>query len=220
MWLTIILCVMIMILLWVNYNNKPLNYKRQNFIHMTLKTMCTDLIQVLNYFNIPYFIHSGTLLGAVREQNIIFHDDDMDIAIFPAHKDIILSQEFNDELKKYNIHADFTVKKKVDKEIIIVKCADCDHSIFIDIFVFEEKDGLVQYKSPLCRQIWKRGYFKTEELYPLKEYNIDGLKLMGPNNPYPYLVRHYGKKWKIPYRRKRNHDDDINLSRTCNGKCI
>ena len=46
-------------------------YKLMKFIHNTLIK-----------FKIPYFICGGTLLGAIRHQGIIPHDDDGDICVF------------------------------------------------------------------------------------------------------------------------------------------
>lgn len=196
------------------------NEKRQEYIHSRLLEMLELILRIFKEYQIPYFIHSGTLLGAVRENNIISHDDDIDIAIFPENKDFILSKEFNDEIKKYNLKTEMVLQKDIDKEIIKLKYLHANHGIFMDIFVFEEIDDRIQYKAPLCRRIWPRGFFEKEEMYPIKKYKLRTLEVDGPNNPIPYLKRHFGSDWKIPKDRKRDHNDIIKLNETCNGECI
>jgi phosphorylcholine metabolism protein LicD len=194
--------------------------KRQEYIHKHLIELLELTTRVFNEFRIPYFIHSGTLLGAVRENNIIPHDDDIDIAIYPEDKDFLLSKEFNDEIKKYNLKTEMVMQKDIDKEIIKMKYLKADHGIFLDIFVFEDTNDRVQYRAPLCRRIWPRGYFTKDEMYPIKKYQLRHLEVNGPNNPIPYLERHYGEDWKIPKTRERNHNEIIKLNETCNGKCV
>lgn len=194
--------------------------KRQEYIHSHLIDMLELITKIFREYRIPYFIHSGTLLGAVRENNIIPHDDDIDIAIYPEDKDFLLSKEFNEEIRNYNLKTEMVLQKDIDKEIIKLKYLKADHGIFLDIFVFEDTEDRTQYRAPLCRRIWPRGYFTKEEMYPLKKYQLRHLEVFGPKDPIPYLKRHYGEDWKIPKTRQRNHNEVIKLDETCNGKCI
>ena len=45
--------------------------KRQEYIHQHLIDMLELITKIFREFRIPYFVHSGTLLGVVRENNII-----------------------------------------------------------------------------------------------------------------------------------------------------
>ena len=207
---------------YFQYNTKKkreyLNFKKQEFIHQHLLILLDNIVKLFDKYGIPYFIHSGTLLGAVREQNIILHDDDVDIAIFPESKDFVLSSGFTKELKKLNLKVEFSEPRLMEKEIIKLKYLKANHEIFIDIFVFEKEQDKIQYHSPECREIWKNGYFLMEEVFPLKKYKIRNYWFDGPKNPIPYLERHYGN-WKVPKIRKRNHLDEINLNDNCDGYC-
>ena len=194
--------------------------KRQEYIHSHLIDMLELITKIFREYRIPYFIHSGTLLGVVRENNIIPHDDDIDIAIYPEDKEFLLSKEFNEEIKKYNLKTEMVLQKDIDKEIIKLKYLKADHGIFLDIFVFEDTEDRTQYRAPLCRRIWPKGYFTKEEMYPLKKYQLRHLEVFGPKDPIPYLKRHYGEDWNIPKTRQRNHNEVIKLDETCNGKCI
>ncbi len=194
--------------------------KRQEYIHRHLIEMLELITKIFREFRIPYFVHSGTLLGVVRENNIIPHDDDIDIAVYPQDKEFLLSKEFNEEIKKYNLKTEMVLQKDIDKEIIKLKYLKADHGIFLDIFIFEDTEERTQYRSPQCRRIWPRGYFTKKEMYPLKKYQLRHLEVFGPDNPIPYLERHYGADWKIPKTRERNHNEVIKLDETCNGKCV
>ena len=196
------------------------NEKRQEYIHKHLIEMLELITNIFKEFHIPYFIHSGTLLGVVRENNIIPHDDDIDIAIYPEDRDFLLSKEFNKEIKKYNLKTEMDLPKDVDKEIIKLKYLKAAHGIFLDIFVFEDTEERTQYRAPLCRQIWPKGYFTKKEIYPLKKYRLRHLEVYGPKNPIPYLERHYGLDWRTPKTRERDHNEIIKLDETCNGKCV
>ena len=47
-----------------------------------------------------------------------------------------------------------------------------------------------------------------KEIYPLKLYKFGNLYVNGPNNPYPYLIRAYGKNYnKIVKNNYVNHSD-------------
>lgn len=47
------------------------------------------------------------------------------------------------------------------------------------------------------------GYCKIEELFPLKLYDFNGLKIPGPNNIDNYLKNHYGNYMKLPPEQER-----------------
>lgn len=215
----IFLWVSILILLFfiLNYRETYEYTKKQNdFLHYKLLELCKKITTVFDKHNITYFIHSGTLLGSVREGNIIPHDDDIDIAIFPHDIEYLLSEEFEQELNKYDLKF---IPFKTNKGIIKLKDLNSKHGIFIDIFIFRKNGHKVEYDSEISRNIWKNGWFDENELFPLTLYRLGDLNLFGPNDPYPYLLRHFGKDWKIPKIRKRDHNKEINLDKSCYGEC-
>jgi len=55
---------------------------------------------LLERYNITWWATGGTLLGAVRNKGIIPHDDDIDYNILNDQTDILLSDKFDQDLKK------------------------------------------------------------------------------------------------------------------------
>ena len=49
----------------------------------------------------PWFLHHGTLLGALRDQDIIPWTGDVDVAIPPWVHDRLVSEEWNEQLLKF-----------------------------------------------------------------------------------------------------------------------
>lgn len=48
------------------------------------------IIQQINRHNLQYWLDSGSLLGMVREQNLLVHDNDIDISILEEHETKLL----------------------------------------------------------------------------------------------------------------------------------
>ena len=46
-----------------------------------LRTLAVDVIVTLNKYNVDYWVDFGTLLGIIREQDIIFGDNDVDVVL-------------------------------------------------------------------------------------------------------------------------------------------
>lgn len=176
-------------------------------IHHDLKDLMKELMILFEENDIKYFIHSGTLLGAVRNEGIIPHDDDIDIAIFENNVEYLLSDEFHKKCEEKNIEfIPFKTNKGIIKARFIKKRTN---NVFIDIFIFRIHGEIVEYNSMDSRNTWRNGWFHIYELFPLKHYSFEGMKLMGPHDPYPYLIRHYGRNWKIPKKHKKNHQKQI-----------
>lgn len=75
-----------------------------------LKEMLKDVVVALDSSDIPYFIEGGTLLGAVRHQDIVPWDDDIDICFF---------LEDYERLVTY-------LQTHLDTEKYVVQCLDTD----------------------------------------------------------------------------------------------
>jgi len=83
-----------------------------------------EIIKILNDNNIKYWVCHGTLLGIIRDNNLIPWDHDIDIALWSKNiskekiTEIMLSNNFK-LLKKYYEDASLTFKKNEGKRIDI-----------------------------------------------------------------------------------------------------
>lgn len=197
---TILLGITIFLICIFSFNTKETlideHYKK---IHDILYSLLEKTISLFKKHDIKYFIHSGSLLGAVRENGIIPHDDDIDIGIFPESVEKLKSPKFQNDLKKLNLR--ITINKNN-----IHKIREINSKIFIDIFVFRENENKIEYDSDYCNKNWPNGWFSKDDFFPLKKYVFGDMNVDGPVNPYPYLEQHFGNDWQIPKRTHSHHD--------------
>ncbi len=128
-----------------------------------IKPLQKKLLEILNYFDafcrehgIEYYIHSGTILGAIRHKGFIPWDDDVDVILTQDNYDkfVKLYREFGDE-KKYHLQIFFEstqesvfAKLRANNTTFIeenVKHKKIHHGVFIDIVTLQTApDGKYQ----------------------------------------------------------------------------
>lgn len=159
--------------------HKRILYEGMNKVHNILKEN-----------DIPYFAICGTLLGAIRDKEIIPWDDDIDIGIFEGDMDKFNNIDFD----YYGYEMKPVLRSGIGKIYITDKC-------YIDIFAFENvklnNNSVYQYVHESARKAWPKEYFKVEEMFPLKMYKFGDIEISGPNKFEPYAKRVWGK-WKKP----------------------
>lgn len=160
-----------------------------------------DVIELLDAYNIVYWIDCGTCLGAYRYGGIIPWDWDIDISILlPDHDNVkkILSQL---DPNKYQIQDWSSYSKPKTFLKLYVK----ETKNFIDIYHYQinEEDRTVGYlftylDSPFPHS-WKKAELKCmkplkyEEMFPLKKAAFDKLTVWAPNNVVAFLQSKYGE---------------------------
>ena len=149
-----------------------------------LKENLIDVNMHLNRFDIPHFLIGGTLLGAVRDKNILEWEKDIDLGIFTNHCDY-LSNIYN-ALKQLEILG-FTVTK------FFPTCITLDRGIRVDLFAFfKGADGYY------CRLGDYQLTYPFECLNSLDKIDLYGNKYSIPHNSELFLSTQYGENWKIP----------------------
>ena len=148
-----------------------------------------DLLAALNYTT---FLNSGTLLGLIREERFLPHDDDVDMAvILRASTPEGIINEWH-ELKKM-IKNTLNETHLMDKEEhFFMHKVICPDALEIDLFPAWINAGKVY--------IWPYSYGDIEEsdLLPLKMPHRNKCRACLPNNPEALLEVNYGREWRNP----------------------
>ena len=182
---------------------KYLNKKQRQQLRKNGTTILKNLNLAFEELNIPYWLAFGTLLGAVREKNIIVHDLDLDIATWKHSH----SGKIAETLTKYGFALKRTIKLEGDTGI---EETYSYNDVNIDIFYFEKiSDKLVK-----CHVFYidkSLGYMETINkyggLFPLEvvlpfeglsKYTFLGVQVYIPDIYEKHLAFHYGEDYMIP----------------------
>ena len=158
--------------------------------HSTLQ----DAGHLMQRLQIPWYIVSGTFLGAVREGDFLSHDYDVDIGVH--------AEDFD--------HAAFLAGLRTDPQFCLVRIDDYvdlqgpeltpirapalykvahQTGVEVDIFLHHLEDGKRWHGS--ARHRWWNADFSTAP------YTIGDLTVLGPSDSETYLRENYGD-WRTP----------------------
>jgi len=153
--------------------------------------------------NIEYFIFYGTLLGIIRENNIIKGDDDIDFMVNHKSKKLLL--------KKMKLNKTFKINKKVSNEYFIqfIK-KNKKLKTFIDFYFYtknKKKDYIIDRHNWLGNIKDKRFalHFPTKMIFPI----IKNKKFNMPKKPKSACIYIYGKTWSTPLTKNTNYRPEI-----------
>ena len=148
------------------------------------KYLLNTLKRVFEENGIELLLAYGTLLGAIRENDFIGHDSDMDTMIW--RKDMQKGLDLAPELEKYDIHLHCYVLPWIFT--YSYKGVTCDVDVINEpIYPLNKRFCLIE------SQYIQRSFFETIEKYEFK----GGMHTI-PAHPEVLLEYHYGKKWRIP----------------------
>ena len=173
-----------------------INKNQSDDLYISMKLLHDTLLE----HKIEYFMVGGTLLGAIRHQGVIPHDDDGDICIFK--KDVSKLRK----LINYFDDIGYVLEEGLEEKQCHKRKNSCTwffsskkkHAIGIDIFVMFKKGDKITYYDPYWETASNGGqkcYFSEELLFPLLPYRFGNYYLYGPHNAIEHLNRCYGQDW-------------------------
>lgn len=147
-----------------------------------LKIFCS----IVENSNLKYGLFFGTLLGAIRENNFIEHDEDTDIYMLYEERESFLKLLFEFENKELKV-------VRLDKDMVSLMRKD----EYIDVYFFR-----IKYKFGIKRL----RVYSNETEYPALglenpvKRDFLGIEVSIPSNSVNLLERMYGKNWQIPIK--------------------
>ena len=155
-----------------------------------LRNLLKQTVELLEKYNIRYWITGGTLLGAVRHNGFIPWDDDVDLCVDETNEARLWDAFHFPFRLEYNPYVGYKVYcDHVPSDLLSQTC----YGIFIDLFMMSPKnEGFYALSRESARNVWPEEFWKKEILFPLRRYSFEGLSLWGPANALRYIKKMYG----------------------------
>lgn len=141
-------------------------------------TILREVTKALEASGLRPFLVSGTLLGLVRDQELMPHDYDIDLGLLPG------AGTADDVVRSVGGLSGYEVNSQEWK--VVVTGAN---GFAVDIFVHYERDGLIWHGSDIHE--WWNTPFELERA------ELHGVPVWIPDRPEQYLTENYGV-WDRP----------------------
>jgi len=142
---------------------------------------------------IPYWISGGTLIGALRHEGFVPHDDDVDIECLRADFDAIAETASSRAADgRHPFFSGFVPSAGTWEGFPVAKLTFFGGDFEVD--VFPRGDLMDEREDPLCH-----GKFPSKsEVFPRTRYQFHNINVWGPNRTAcrSYLDRLYGNDWR------------------------
>ena len=142
--------------------------------------------ELLDKLNVPFFLSNGTLLGCIRDKNLIRHDSDVDIGV--------QIKDFNYSILNCFLENGFVVFGIYGTEKNGLQYSFKRVGVKLDIFFYYDEDDRSAMSVWRHEQQFKYVYPRIEKLVP--EFFL-GKIFSIPYNYIEYLEAQYGD-WKTP----------------------
>lgn len=171
------------------YNGKLDTEYSPDIFREELLKLLLNISLLLKQNHVQHCIIYGSLLGIIREKNIIKGDDDTDIFVFKEDFDRLRKiLDYSKLYYKYNtniIQVSFNNINNIGK-----------HKYpFMDIYRIEENNNILY-------DVWNGRAFTKSDILPIKTIPFKGNDLYVPRYYKKILRLVYGKNWTIPSSNK------------------
>ncbi len=142
-----------------------------------------DFKEVLDGIDVPFFLMAGTVLGYIRDGQLLEGDKDVDVGIFEkdydkARIEAALRASARFQIKRVDDHADRI--RAVHR-----------NGVWIDVFPYFTEGHRTWHAGTVAR--W------WHEPFDQKPFVVEGTEFMIPADTDAYLEENYGPDWRIPY---------------------
>merc|ERR1711916_281931 len=130
---------------------------------------------------IPFFLTGGSLLGALRHEGFVPHDDDIDLGCFSEDIErirLLLPEKL--ACKSWGVSM---WEKREFAQFAFFP--DTDEQVVVDFFYRGRQEAMDPHS-----------YLMAREVETLKEMPFCGVPMPVPADPVPYLTRVYGLLWQ------------------------
>ena len=175
------------------FEEVKLTYENATTIDPTIaKQNLLDFKSILDQNKIKFLIMHGTLLGAIREQDFIKHDIDINTCTCDEEKlvkVIPLLDKIGLKLCRY------------EPTLIYSFIRD---GVYIDVYIVNILQGLISpFYVRYLNHIIPRKFFRN-----IKKISFLGEKFQIPNHSIQLLEFWYGKNWRTPIDNSPSNDED------------
>ncbi|XP_078097880.1 ribitol 5-phosphate transferase FKRP [Mustelus asterias] len=147
------------------------------------------VIKILESSGVRYWLEGGTLLGAVRHQDIIPWDYDVDLGIY---LDDVENCEFLRSLDSGSIVDEngYVWEKAVEGDFYRVQYSESNH-LHVDLWPFHARDGIMTKNTWMDHK--QDVEFPEHFLKPLVPMQFAGVTALAPNNHRRFLELKFGE---------------------------
>lgn len=171
------------------------------------KRMLLDLKEILDDMDIPFWLHSGVLLGYYRDRDLIPHDPDLDIGVERSK----IPANFADRLARRLENTDMRLVWRTDTCLKVQReMASGDYLMRCDIFIHEKtEDGLALTLSN--KDCSKKITYLHSLVSGACKAKFLGETFIIPDNPLQAIYRAYGPGWSAPVTQYKWDSDPKNI---------
>ena len=182
------------------FSFNPKSYREFHHFDFTLeKRLLPNAFIKLSYINQELLlkldvcrIADGTLLGVIRDNCLIAHDNDIDIDVKWTSENVGLVVEFA-KSQRWRLGRKVVYNNRVQQ----LTYYDHENEIFDFIFWSVDERFALNFSEPKCIRI-----MKSEMLTSLRRFEVNGEFFQVPANVEDWAVYRYGRNWCIPENRK------------------
>lgn len=171
--------------------NKPRCRTHKECCRQNLKENLSYTCNLLKENGIKYWLDYGTLLGAVRDKNLIPYDTDTDISILAEDVDKLVALTSK-------IAADGRLLEHKEIHEYYRVCVSPVNGLHTDIFLWHKDKDMLRRTVYLERDSKKGRDFPENLITNLSSCEIDGIMYDAPKMAEDFCLFRYGNTWNTP----------------------